>query len=100
MGEICSPYELFCGSKPRVGHFRVFGCPVVAKRMVITVEGRSTRHFTQRGIHGVFVGFPPDQKGYLIYLPGSRSLATSGDVSFDETFYSAIATTWRCLRMV
>jgi hypothetical protein len=43
------------------------------------------------------LGSPPDQKGYLIFLPGSRKLAVSGDVigdvMFDETFYSAIATT-------
>jgi hypothetical protein len=93
--DICSPYELFCGHKPRVGHFRVFGCPVVAKRLVVTIDGCSTCHCTERGIRGVFVGLPPDQKGYLIFLPGSWCLATSGDVAFDETFYSAIATTWR-----
>jgi len=46
-------------------------------------------------IRGIFIGIPSDQKGYLIYLPGSRSIACLGDVSFDETFYSAIATTWR-----
>jgi hypothetical protein len=30
-----------------------------------------------------------------LFLPGSRTIAVSGDVMLDETFYSAIATTWK-----
>jgi hypothetical protein len=93
-GDIASPHELFCGNKPLISQYRVFGCPVVARRWVVTVDGRETIHCTEKGIRGIFVGFPPNQKGYLIYLPGSRTIAVSGDVMFDETFYSAIATTW------
>ncbi len=36
-----------------------------------------------------------NQKGYLIYSPGSRQIVISDDVVFDETFSSAIATTWQ-----
>jgi hypothetical protein len=35
----------------------------------------------------------------LIHLPGSRKIACSGDVSFDKTFYSAVANTWRCFEV-
>jgi len=28
-------------------------------------------------------------------MPGSRNIINSGDATFDETFYSAIATTWQ-----
>jgi len=94
-GEIASPHELFCGAKPTISQYRVFGCPVVAKRWVVSIDGRETIHCTEKGIRGIFIGFPPNQKGYLIFLPGSRTIAVSGDVMFDETFYSAIATTWR-----
>jgi transposase InsO family protein len=38
-GDICSPFELFTGTKPIISHFRVFGCPAVAKRSVIYIEG-------------------------------------------------------------
>jgi len=94
-GEISSPFELFCGKKPTISHLSIFGCPVVAKRAVISIDGLRATHCTEKGIRGIFIGIPSDQKGYLIYLPGSRSIACLGGVSFDETFYSAIAMTWR-----
>jgi transposase InsO family protein len=94
-GDIASPHELFTGLKPLISNYRVFGCPVVAKRWVVSIDGRETVHCTEKGIRGIFIGFPPNQKGHLIFLPGSRTIAVSGDVMFDETFYSAIATTWR-----
>jgi len=93
-GEICSPFELFTGKKPTISHLRVFGCPVVAKRSALSIEGLTTQHCTEKGIRGIFIGIPSNQKGYLIYLPGSHTIACSGDVTFDETFYSAIASTW------
>jgi hypothetical protein len=68
---------------------------VVAKRVVISIDGLTTKHFTEKGIQGIFIGLPSDQKGYLIYFPGSRTIACSGDVAFDETFYTIITTTWR-----
>jgi hypothetical protein len=93
-GEIASPHELFTGSKPLIAQYRVFGCPVVAKRWVVSIDGRETVHCTEKGILGTFIGLPPNQKGHLIFFPGSHTIAVSGDVMFDETFYSAIATTW------
>ncbi len=95
-GDICSPFELFTGTKPLVLHLCVFGCPAVAKRSVISVEGLSTTLCTEKGTRGIFIGLPSNQKGYLIFLPGSRTIACSGDLSFDETFYSTVVTTWRC----
>ena len=52
----------------------------------------------QRGSRGVFVGFAPQQAGYLIYIdtPISGShLITSHDVTCDDDFTTATARTSR-----
>jgi hypothetical protein len=51
-GVITTPYELFVGSKPQVSHFRVFGCPCIAKKWTISVDGKpeDNNKGTQRGI--------------------------------------------------
>jgi hypothetical protein len=50
------------------------------------------------GIRGIFIGFAENQKGYLFYSPASRQIYISGDITFDESFGSTIATTWRLNR--
>jgi transposase InsO family protein len=92
-GNVSTPYTLFHGEKPRINHFRVFGCPVVARKWS-TPHTTSSKQ-TERGIRGIFLGFDYNQKGYVFYSPGSRQIYISGDVLFDETFGTAIATTWR-----
>jgi len=44
-------------------------------------------------MRGIFIGFDPNKKGYLFYMPGSRNIMSSADAIFDESFHSAIATT-------
>jgi hypothetical protein len=46
-------------------------------------------------MRGIFIGFDTTRKGFLFYMPGSRNIVNSGDATFDETFHSAIATTWQ-----
>ena len=94
-GECDTLFELFTGRKPLISQFRVFGCPVVAKKWTVLIDGKRRENSTQRGIRGVFIGFPANQKGYLLYIPSSWQIVVSGDVAFDETFYSAIPTTWK-----
>jgi len=88
-----TPHELFHGVKPTILPFRVFGCPSVIKRWV--ADEQSNGKQTERGMRGIFIGFDDNKKGYLFYMPGSRNIVNSGDAIFDETFYSAIATTWQ-----
>ena len=94
-GNPATPHELFTGEKPCISDFRVFGCPVVVKKYVARIDGNATSNQTQRGIRGIFIGFPRNQKGFLVFVPSTRQIVVSGDVVFDETFYCAIATTWR-----
>ena len=50
-------------------------------------------HQAQKGFHGIFIGLPDNQEGYLVYVPATRQIVTSMDVIFDETFTSALAYT-------
>ena len=91
-----TPYELFLNEKPRIGHFRVFGCPAFARKWTITTQDgkRVTNKTSQCSVKGIFIGLPSNQQGYLIYMPQSNRIAVSMDVSFDEAFTSAIVLTW------
>jgi hypothetical protein len=88
-----TPYELFFSEKPSIARFQVFGCPTVVCQWATkqSLQGKQT----ERGIRGIFLGFNANNKGYMIYNPGSRQIVTSEDVSFDEHFNLAIATTWQ-----
>jgi len=48
-------------------------------------------NLVQRGVRGIYVGFPIDQAGYLIWIPSARQFAVLADVSFDEEFSSTLA---------
>ncbi|MFN9981103.1 MAG: hypothetical protein ACK53Y_14350, partial [bacterium] len=73
-GVITTSYELFVGSKPKVSHFRVFGCPCIAKNGTISVDGKPEVNSkgTQRGIRETHLVFSPTQKGWLHYVPSTR----------------------------
>jgi transposase InsO family protein len=62
-GPVGTPYELFQGAKPAISQFRVFGCPVTARKW--TTKQSSAGKQTQRGIRGIFIGFAENHKGYL-----------------------------------
>ena len=53
------------------------------------------RQQAQKGFHGIFVGIPQHQKGYLVYVPSTRKVILSYDVVFDKSFSSALSYTTR-----
>lgn len=73
-----SPYELWTGRQPTLGHLRVFGCPAS-----ILIEN-SNKKLNSRVIRGIFIGYSKKSKAYIIYLPETRSVRESRSVSFDE----------------
>jgi hypothetical protein len=80
---------LHYNAKARISCIRVWGCPVVAKAYLCRdATGRilQDHNLVQRGVRGIYVGFPIDQAGYLIWIPSARQFAVSADVSFDEEF--------------
>jgi hypothetical protein len=95
-GNPATPHELFLGEQPKISHFRVFGCPVVARKW--STPQISSGKQTERGVRGIFLGMDTNQKGYIFYSPGTRQIYVSGDVIFDETFGTAIATNWQMLQ--
>ena len=70
-GKPTTTYAILHKKKPRIGRFKVFGCPCVYKRYASHADGAKSTDFKQfqRGCCGVFVGFPKDQAGWLIYVP-------------------------------
>ena len=91
----CTPYELYYGEKPNVGRYRVFGCPVVFKvytrKEYATGQVLNSKNIIQRGIRGIFVGFQPNQAGWLIHVPYINELYVSQNVAFDEDFQISLA---------
>jgi transposase InsO family protein len=88
-----TPHQLYLNKRPMTSHYRVFGCPVIVRRWV--THNKSNGKQTERSTRGIFIGFHTNQKGYVIYSPGSRQIIISDDIIFDENFTSAIATTWQ-----
>ncbi len=96
-GTVSTPFELFVGSKPMVSHFRVFGCPCIAKKWTVSGDGKPENNSkgNQRGIRGIYLGFYTTQKGLLLYVLSTRQIVICGDVICDEAFASIVALTWR-----
>ena len=97
-GKPTTTYAILHGKKPRIGRFKVFGCPCVFKRYAPNSDGSKTTDFKQlqKGSRGIFVGFPEDQAGWLVYVPEKISgshVVVSMDVAFDQYFVSGINAT-------
>ena len=104
-GTPSCPYALAFGKRPKIGNFRVFGCPAAIKRYsTATSSGdissdlsddfQQTPKPLQRAVRGIFIGFPEHQAGWLFYLPnplGRHNYIISRDAVFDESFESTLA---------
>ena len=89
-----TPYFVCYRRKPTLSNFRVFGCPTFFKRYEPSKDGRSVTKpkQIQRAIRGIFVGFPENSTGWLMYSAScSPKLTVSVDVYFDERFNSALS---------
>ena len=94
-GDPTTPYKLASGTKPSVSHLRVLFCPCVVRKYTAKVDKKALnmRHQAHTGFHGIFIGIPQHQKGYLVYIPSTRKMLYSYDIVFDESFSSALAYT-------
>ena len=90
-----TPQKLATGTKPSVSHLNMLFCPCVVHKATAHVETKTLniRQKAQKGFHGIFVGIPDHQKGYLVYVPSTRKVILSYDVVFDKSFSSALSYT-------
>ena len=74
-----TPHKLTIGTKTEVSHLRVLFCPCVVQKSTAHFETKTLniRHQAQKGFHGIFVGIPEHQKGYLFYVPGTIKIIPS-----------------------
>lgn len=77
--QLITPYELLYDSPPDYQHLRVFGC-LCFPNMAAT----SPHKLAPRSAACVFLGYPPDHKGYRCYIPSTRRVIISRHVYFDE----------------
>ncbi|KAL0345416.1 UNVERIFIED_CONTAM: Retrovirus-related Pol polyprotein from transposon TNT 1-94 [Sesamum radiatum] len=74
-----TPFEAFHGRKPKVSHFKVFGC---VAHVLIPSQKRSK--LDENSVKCIFVGYSLETKGYRFYNPKAKKLLISRDVVFDE----------------
>ncbi|KAI2493774.1 Reverse transcriptase (RNA-dependent DNA polymerase) [Fragilaria crotonensis] len=92
-GNPTTPYQYSFQRKPSLANFRVFGCPTFFKRYEPTFRNKliTYKQQLQRASRGIFLGFPDNSAGWLIYSPDQpQSLIITHDAYFDEDFNSAL----------
>lgn len=74
-----SPYEKLLKVKPDLSNLKIFG-----SKVVVLDKDPNKNKLSPRGIDGIFVGYPREQKGYRIWIPSSRQVICARDVRFLE----------------
>ena len=76
-----SPYEIWTGDKPYIGHFRVFGSPVH-----VLIPGEKRRKLDPKSAECIFIGYAESQgtRVYKVYQQETGKMFTSRDMVFDE----------------
>lgn len=77
-----TPNEAWSGSKPSVGHLRIFGCIAYAH-----VPDQKRKKLDDKGEKCIFTGYDKRSKAYRLYNPLTKKLIISRDVEFDESDY-------------
>ena len=75
-----SPFEVLYQKPPQLDHLRVIGCQA-------HVYTHTTDKFGSKSTPTVLVGYPQNQKGYILYDPHTQKTITSRHVIFDESIF-------------
>lgn len=74
-----TPYELYKGRNPRIGHLRIFGCIAYAK-----IESQHLKKLDNRSQMLVHLGTEPGSKAYQLFEQINKKVVVSRDAIFDE----------------
>ena len=75
------PITLVSGIVPDLSSLRTFGCPAY-----VHVPTGQRRKLADTAFKGIFVGYPTDSYGYLIYNPQTHRVIVTRHVRLDESF--------------
>ncbi|GJW54772.1 retrovirus-related pol polyprotein from transposon TNT 1-94 [Tanacetum coccineum] len=75
-----TPYELFKGRKPNLEYFKVFG----SKCSILNTKDYLTK-FDPKSTKGIFLGYSPNSKAYVVLNKETMKVKESLNVKFDET---------------
>jgi hypothetical protein len=70
---------MWYGRKPDISHFRIFGSPVTSR-----IVNHHLNKIENRGESGIFLGYAPDSKGYIVWFPSKRQFRIRRDVIFHD----------------
>ena len=82
-----TPYENFYSTKPDVSMLRVWGCVAYVHIQRDKREGGSLGSHMEKCI---FIGYPPDYKGWKFYNPATKKSIISERAQFDERYFLGI----------
>ena len=74
-----TPYELYRGKQPTLTHLRSFGCTCY-----ILKPGMILDKYESKMDVGIFVGYAPSSKAYMVYNKRTHTIQESLNVKFDE----------------
>ncbi|GJQ98377.1 retrovirus-related pol polyprotein from transposon TNT 1-94 [Tanacetum coccineum] len=75
-----TPYELFKGKKPSLEYFKVFG----SKCFILNTKDYLTK-FDHKSTKGIFIGYSPNSKAYIILNKETMKVEESFNVKIDES---------------
>ncbi|GJW00968.1 retrovirus-related pol polyprotein from transposon TNT 1-94 [Tanacetum coccineum] len=75
-----TPFELFKGKKPSLEYFKVFG----SKCFILNTKDYLTK-FDPKSTKGIFLGYSPNSKAYVVLNRETMRVKESLNVKFDES---------------
>ena len=75
-----TPFQAWCGRKPSVNHFKVFGCTAWAR-----IPPQKRKALEPQSKVCIFVGYPDHLKAYKLMDPETHDIFYERSVHFEET---------------